>query len=456
MPNVRYAFPEASTWLKAFPSQDVKINVIEVSDTLAGPAAAMRADVLIALAGEYDPAQWEPLWASNTKIQIHFWPMTRGRHTEIDDIKDLLKEGVSILQDENDLLSRTGLTILDALEALNGETTPNLKRRHEMPGWPPYNAFRDGEQLNTILLPLINYNPNPTLLKVIQYASRQSIDISDEIRLAFFKKLNSLQSVGGDWPLTRISNPFYPGILPQDFLGLGQRQLFPVQTTAEVFILINKQPQAPLTDNDRRLLLDDLKRLYAKLSQEAEAEMNAETKAWVDPKNLSASALDRVWKITQKSRWALLLCSDQQLSEPSKKKLSRFVRAFSDKTEDVIDYRRRVRFRELDFLLDPNDFWAINNLVDIYNKVGNHAGAWILANKIIDLEDPDNLTIDIPHEPNAPIQDRERQRCENCAKFLENYALALENLNIDDPQFPRFVRKVARDLRERCINQVNR
>ena len=449
MPNVNYAFPDAVTWLNNIKSDDFKINVAAIPDTIAGPIVEMKMDAWLALEGEYDPEQWELLSIHQEKIQIHFWPMTRGKLTNIKEIKDFVKESPLVFYDPNDLISRTCYTIYDALETLYEGAAVNIVPRHDLK-WPPFNEFRQGDKMNTIILPLLNYNPHPTLLKVIKFAKRQSIDIPNEIRAKFFEEINNCECAGSDWPLTRISDLFFPGSLPRNFLGLKQRQLWPVQTTAKVVLLVSKNEGNRLNERDRNFLLQDIKTICTKLSNEFESEMRAEYQSWQNAENLSNPVNERVWKTAQKSRWALILSQNQQQIKQTRKKLSRFIRDFLEKTKKVFGYHNRVRFRELDYLLNPKDFWAINNLIDIYNKVGNYAGARIIGSTIID-EDI-KLKVDIPYDSKHPIKDPQHQYDEHLAAFLENYALALENLKID-PQFPRFVRKVARDLRQKWTNK---
>ena len=456
MQNVKCAFPNALSWLREFKSKNFKIKLLEVPEGVIRPSSEINdIHVLVALKGEYDPEKWEPLLTPSEKIQIHFWPMTRGSITGFEEIKDLSSDRVLVLCDESDLLSRTCSIFFDALEGIYNLPSPQKMRRKDFENWPPYNEFQDGDQLNTIILPLVNYNPNETLLKVIRHAQRKSVVIPKGFGAQFFDMLDSLRNESIEWPRNRISNVFFPGVIAKDYLGLRQRQLFPVQTTTEIVLLIRKQSnEIGITERDRELIVDDLRAIYNRLDQEVDKEMNAETQSWQNLDTLSITAIDsirkRVWLIAQKARWALMLCSNQPQNDRFRKKLSDFIRRFVDtfreNAPDKFGYAKRVRFRELDLLINPNNFWAINNLVDIYNKVGNHAGAKILAETIID-EDI-NLKVTIPHDSNNPIKDRQRQRDENFASLLDNYALALEHLKVD-PKFPRFVRKEARDLRSK-------
>ncbi|UCE04724.1 MAG: hypothetical protein JSW07_13995 [bacterium] len=454
MPNVRCAFPNAISWLKEFKSNDLKIEVVDVPEGIIRPSDTIKnIHILVALKGECDPEKWEPLFTPSEKIQIHFWPMTRGSITGFEEIKDLSSDRVLILCDESDLLSRTCSIFFDALEGINNLPSPQKMRRKDFENnWPPYNEFQDGDQLNTIILPLVNYKPNGMLLKVIRHAQRKSVVIPKAFCVEFFDMLDSLRSESIEWPRNRISNVFFPGVIAKDYLDLRQRQLFPVQTTTEIVLLIRKQSNGKfLTEHDRRLLLGDLKAIYTTLNQEVDMAMKAATQAWQDLDNLTNSTVDsisnHVWQITEKARWTLVLCLDRRLNDQNRKRLRKFIRdfvnTFSKKAKETFVYRMHVRFHELDFLLDQNDFWAINNLVDIYNKVGNHAGAKILAETIID-EDI-NLTVDILYDSDDPIKDTEHQHDEKLAKFFENYALALEKLKMD----PRFVRKEVRDLRSK-------
>ena len=264
--------------------------------------------------------------------------------------------------------------------------------------------------------------------------------------MLFFEKLNTILTTGGSWPYNRISSLFFPGVFSKNFAGLSQGQYYPIQTTAKICILIQKKELSHLTTNDIRLLNKDINSICERLQTEINNEITNETQKWKNPELITNSTLENIWDISNKARWAIMFCEEQDEKTRQKKQLRRFIRKFSSDIEDKFGYQQRVRFRELDYLIDLQDFWAINNLVDIYNKVGNYTGAKILAGKIIN---PDiELTIEIPFDHNSAIQNPEHQTDENLARFLENYALALENLNID-PQFPRFVRREAHHLRKK-------
>lgn len=441
--NLKYAFPEAGDWLQEFDSSDVTIEVIDDYQSLD---ELITVHTLLALEGEYNPEHWDPVINHHEKIQIHFWPITRGK--DINQLKDLANEDARILHDERDLISRTGQTIFSSLESIyEVNILSNLVASNELSSVSQ--AFTRRDELNIIFLPLINYNPNQILFQVIQDCPpRSSLEISARTRLALFDSLNSQENIFSGWEQSRLSNLFFPGYLKKGFLNLKQRALRPVQTTANIYYVINKQNSQLVQERDLELLVQDLNEIYASLIFRNKEALMAEEKKIVDPDyHPSEADISTVLNILERARFLFILAPDKTKTDSYRRRLKRFIRGFASK---INDFRVQVRFREIDYLLDTKDFWAINNLAHVYNNVGNYTATFILADEIIDIESSDHsieLKIPIPFDPNSSIQNRDRQYDEHFARFLDHYAYALEKLNFR--KFSPFIRNEASHRREK-------